>query len=111
MFSFIFCEKRETKHLRRKFYVKKMPTHQIATNQKSASDLETMSLEISKRDAKILAQRQELARLQVETQQSNFMKERTENKFISSDEESQVTRVEAFDWLFDCRLYCVCAAR
>ncbi|GFS04015.1 hypothetical protein ElyMa_006484600, partial [Elysia marginata] len=51
--------------------------------------MELLQKEIAARDAKILAQRQQLSRLEVELAQSNHLKERTETKFTQSDGERQ----------------------
>ena len=58
--------------------------------QQATEDMEILQKEISARDAKILAQRQQLSRLEVELAQSNHLKERTETKFSQSDGERQV---------------------
>ncbi|GFN98092.1 centrosome-associated protein cep250-like isoform x1 [Plakobranchus ocellatus] len=62
---------------------------QQAKDEQATEDLEILQKEINARDAKILAQRQQLSRLEVELAQSNHLKERTETKFSQSDGERQ----------------------
>ncbi|KAK3715909.1 hypothetical protein RRG08_043924 [Elysia crispata] len=55
----------------------------------ATEDMEVLQKEIAARDAKILAQRQQLSRMEVELAQTNHLKERTETKFSQSDGERQ----------------------
>ena len=62
----------------------------MRTLQKAVQDTEALQEEIAARDAKLLEQRQQLTRLEIELAQSNHVKERSQTKMSSMGEESQV---------------------
>ena len=62
----------------------------VRTLQKAVQNTEALQEEIAARDAKLLEQRQQLTRMEIELAQSNHVKERSQTKMSSMGEESQV---------------------
>ena len=70
--------------------MQKKKKNAVRTLQKAVQDTEALQEEIAARDAKLLEQRQQLTRMEIELAQSNHVKERSQTKMSSMGEESQV---------------------
>ena len=64
--------------------------HVAQPSQKAVQDSEALQEQIAAQDAKLLEQRQQLNRMEMELAQSNHVKERSQTKLMSMGEESQV---------------------
>ena len=64
-----------------------------AHSQKAVQDTEALQEEIAVRDAKLLQQRQQVTRMEMELAQFNHDKDRSQTKLSSMGEESQVETV------------------
>ena len=64
--------------------------HVAQPSQKAVQDSEALQEQIAAQDVKLLEQRQQLNRMEMELAQSNHVKERSQTKLMSMGEESQV---------------------